>query len=133
MPIGSVVTATRAGTVIFTRSSALDDGPHDANAVPNLVFIQQAGDTMQVYSHLMHNSVRVFVGATVHAGDTIALSGNTGYTDNHPHLHFSLHACASVPGFADPPVCPSLPMTFRNADPQDVVLRQGHSYRALPP
>lgn len=134
MPIGSVVTAARGGTVIFTRATALDDGPHDANAEPNLVFIQRPGsDTMEVYSHLMHDGVRVFVGQVVQAGDTIALSGNTGYTANHPHLHFSVHACDSVPGFANPAVCPSLPMTFRNADPPDVVLLQGHTYRALPP
>jgi murein DD-endopeptidase MepM/ murein hydrolase activator NlpD len=132
MPIGSVVTAARSGLVIYTRSSELDDGPHDANAPPNLVFIQHPDGSMDVYSHLMHNGVRVSLGQLVEPGDTIALSGNTGYTDNHPHLHFSIHGCTSVPGFENGALCPSLPVTFRNAEPQDGVLLQAHVYTAGP-
>jgi murein DD-endopeptidase MepM/ murein hydrolase activator NlpD len=133
MPIGSIVTAARGGTVIFTRATERDDGPHDANAPPNLVFIQHEDSSVDVYSHLMHNGVRVVEGQVVNVGDTIALSGNTGYTDNYPHLHFSVHACESLPGFASPAVCPALAVTFRNAIPQDVVLLQGHIYTAGPP
>jgi len=132
MPIGSQVTAARAGEVIYTRATERDDGRHDANAPPNLVFIQHPDGSMDVYSHLMHDGVRVEVGQHVEAGDVIALSGNTGYTDNHPHLHFSIHACRSVPGFADGPLCPALPVTFRNAEPQDGVLLQAHVYTAAP-
>jgi Peptidase family M23 len=132
MPIGSIVTAARGGEVIYTRAIERDDGPHDANAPPNLVFIQHDDSSMDVYSHLMHEGVRVTVGQIVQAGDTIALSGNTGYTDNHPHLHFSVHGCRSVPGFEDGPLCPALPVTFRNAQPQDGVLLQAHDYTAGP-
>ena len=132
MPIGSIVTAARGGEVIYTRAIERDDGPHDANAPPNLVFIQHDDSSMDVYSHLMHEGVRVTVGQVVQAGDTIALSGNTGYTDNHPHLHFSVHGCRSVPGFEDGPLCSALPVTFRNAQPQDGVLLQAHDYTAGP-
>jgi murein DD-endopeptidase MepM/ murein hydrolase activator NlpD len=132
MPIGSLVTAARAGVVTYTRAIELDDGPHGANAPPNLVFIQHPDGSMDVYSHLKHDGVRVHVGEKVKAGQPIALSGNTGYTANHPHLHFSVHGCKSVPGFRDGPLCPSLPVTFRNAVPQDGVLRQAHVYTAGP-
>ena len=132
MPIGSIVTAARGGTVIYTRDIEPDDGPHDANAPPNLVFIQHEDSSMDVYSHLMQGGVRVTVGQVVAAGDTIALSGNTGYTSNYPHLHFSIHACRSVPGFEVGPLCPSLPVTFRNVQPQDVVLSERHVYTAGP-
>jgi murein DD-endopeptidase MepM/ murein hydrolase activator NlpD len=132
MPIGSIVTAARGGVVIYTRDIERDDGPHDANAPPNLVFVQHNDSSMDVYSHLMHDGVRVSVRQVVKAGDTLALSGNTGYTDDHPHLHFSVHGCRSVPGFEVGPLCPAVPITFRNAQPQDVVLMQAHEYTAGP-
>ncbi len=131
MPIGSVVTAARGGTVFYTYASARDDGPHDSTARPNLVFIRHADSTVAVYSHLMRNGVRVLVGQVVAQGDTIALSGNTGYTDDHPHLHFSIHACASLPGFADVPSCPALATVFSNAEPPPSgPLQQGVSYKS---
>ena len=68
MPIGSVVTAARGGTVIFTASDAADDGPHDSTAAPNLVFIRHADSTVAVYSHLKQFGVRVGVGQVVAAG-----------------------------------------------------------------
>lgn len=133
-PIGSVVTAARGGTVFYAYGGSRDDGPHDSTARPNLVFIRHADSTVAVYSHLMHNGVRVQVGQVVAQGDTIALSGNTGYTDNNPHLHFSIHACASLPGFAAVPGCPALPTVFNNAEPPPTgPLLQGTSYRSGPP
>jgi murein DD-endopeptidase MepM/ murein hydrolase activator NlpD len=133
MPIGSVVTAARGGTVIFTYWAASDTGPHDMNAQPNLVFIQHPDSTVAVYSHLKQFGVRVVEGQVVAAGDTLALSGNTGYTANMPHLHFSIHQCASLPGFAEPPRCPALPITFANAIPfEDGPLRVDRVYEAGP-
>ncbi len=132
MPVGSIVTAARGGTVYYAYSAARDDGPHDSTARPNLVLIRHDDSTVAVYSHLMHDGVRVQAGQVVVRGDTLALSGNTGYTANHPHLHFSIHACESLPGFATQPQCPALPMVFRNAEPQpDGPLVQGSSYRAI--
>ena len=50
-----------------------------------------------------------------------------------PHLHFSIHRCTSLPGFADPPLCPALPTTFSNADPfEQGPLRVDRTYHAGP-
>ncbi len=133
MPIGSVVTAARSGTVVYAYGSSRDDGPHDSTARPNLVLIRHADSTVAVYSHLMRNGVRVHLDQAVLRGDTIALSGNTGYTDNHPHLHFSIHGCERLPGFADVPDCPGLATVFVNALPQlGGPLMQGRSYTGGP-
>jgi murein DD-endopeptidase MepM/ murein hydrolase activator NlpD len=116
MPMGSVVT-----------------GSHDSTATPNLVLVQHADSSIAVYSHLQQFGVRVRVNQVVSAGDTLALSGNSGYTANTPHLHFSLHACESLPGFVADPQCPALPLTFTNPIPHPAgPLLVGQSYRAGP-
>jgi murein DD-endopeptidase MepM/ murein hydrolase activator NlpD len=45
--------------------------------------------SMAVYAHLREGGVWVRQGQRVHAGQTIGLSGNTGYTSG-PHLHFAI-------------------------------------------
>jgi murein DD-endopeptidase MepM/ murein hydrolase activator NlpD len=134
MPMGSVVTAARNGVVVFTSSTNPDTGSHDSTATPNLVLVQHDDSTIAVYSHLLQHGVVVRVNQVVHAGDTLAFSGNSGYTANMPHLHFSVHACESLPGFVADPQCPALPLTFANPIPRPAgPLLVGQTYRAGAP
>jgi hypothetical protein len=56
------------------------------------------------------------------------LSGNTGNTANKPHLHFSVTNCDPVSqGTAQ---CPTIPVTFRNTDPNPNGLQAGVAYTA---
>ena len=89
MPKGTPVLAARDGVVMTVDNdfygAGLDMEKYGDRA--NNVRIVHADGTMAVYAHLQVESVRVHVGEQVHAGQPIALSGNTGYTTG-PHLHF---------------------------------------------
>jgi murein DD-endopeptidase MepM/ murein hydrolase activator NlpD len=117
MPIGSTVTAARAGVVV-----GILQGPEEPGNIDNWVKIQHADRTIAAYSHLLR--ALVHVGDGVQAGDVIGLSGNTGRTGGVPHLHFHLTACS------EPVSCGTLPVTFRNAGAGANRLRDGGVYRA---
>lgn len=85
---------------------------------------------MTVYSLLTRQGALVLPGQTVRAGDTIALSGNSGFTGGFPHLHFSLHSCSQLPGLPGAGDCPTLPLTCSNTDPNPAGLKARRSYRA---
>jgi murein DD-endopeptidase MepM/ murein hydrolase activator NlpD len=124
MPLGSVVTAARAGVVAEVRTGYVDGdtvGGHE-----NFVKIQHADGVISAYSHLGTNGVLVRVGQAVSAGDTIGLSGNTGATGGVRHLHFHLTPCS------EPVDCGTLPVTFRNTSANPNSLLVEHSYTALP-
>jgi len=61
----------------------------------NNIRIVHADGTMAVYAHLALESARVHVGDRARAGQTIALSGDTGYTSG-PHLHFCVQRNADM-------------------------------------
>lgn len=102
----------------------------DGNCTDQVAIRHPDGTTM-VYSHLTEDGALVPVGATVQAGDTIARSGDTGYTGGWPHLHHSLHPCADVSEPAD--TCPSIPLTFSNTRPNPDGLAAKRTYPAYPP
>jgi len=89
MPDGTPVAAARDGVVMSVENdysgSGLDIDQYGDRA--NNVRIVHDDGTMAVYAHLRLESARVQVGEHVRAGQIIALSGDTGYT-NGPHLHF---------------------------------------------
>ena len=58
------------------------------NGYGNVVRVQHPGGFTSVYAHLSRLEVRT--GQWVKAGETVALSGNTG-TSTGPHLHFEFH------------------------------------------
>ncbi len=117
MPIGSLVTAARSGVVV-----AIEEGFADGGLVENWVAIQHVDGTVAAYSHL--HSLLVHTGDRVQAGDPVGLSGNTGQTGGVPHLHFQLAACIQ------PKDCGTLPVTFRNTDPNPNGLVEGQVYEA---
>jgi len=128
MPIGTVITASRDGTVVHAQDGAVDG---DRNRT-NLITIEHADGTVALYSHLTLNGVHVTVGQSVVAGDPIGLSGDTGNTGGLPHLHFSLHPCQSLPGLPGTDNCPSEAVNFRNTDPNPQGLVANRRYEALP-
>lgn len=78
IPVGTPVTATHSGTVIFAGWSTVGYG--------NLVIIQN-GAFITYYAHL--NDFNVIDGQSVGAGSIIAYSGNTGNSTG-PHIHYEV-------------------------------------------
>ncbi|MGH8121273.1 MAG: peptidoglycan DD-metalloendopeptidase family protein [Rudaea sp.] len=97
MPEGTPVLAARDGVVMTVESdyygNGLDMAKYGDRA--NNIRIVHADGTMAVYAHLELESARVQVGEHVHAGQTLALSGDTGYTTG-PHLHFCIQRNANM-------------------------------------
>lgn len=97
MPEGTPVVAARDGVVMTVDNdyfgAGLDMAKYGDRA--NNVRIVHADGTMAVYAHLELESARVQVGDRVRAGQVIALSGDTGYT-NGPHLHFCVQVNSAM-------------------------------------
>lgn len=129
MPVGTLVTASRDGRVLYSEGRGYD-GEYSPT---NLVVIGHEDGTVAVYSHLTHGGALVSSGDLVKAGEAIGRSGNTGNTGGFPHLHFSVHPCAKLPGLpnGDDYSCPTIPATFRNTSPNPQGLVAGRSYTAL--
>jgi murein DD-endopeptidase MepM/ murein hydrolase activator NlpD len=126
MQIGTIVTAARRGKVGWAN-----DGCNDGNKMcTNLITIIHDDGTVALYSHLTRDGVLVKSGDLVEAGDTIGRSGNTGNTGGTPHLHFSVHPCNTLPGLPGSGDCPSLPVNFKNTDPNPAGLTFRRSYEA---
>ena len=127
MDIGTGIYAARDGIVVHANDGTNDGNPNGTN----LITILHEDETVALYSHLTRNGVLVAVGDTIVQGDLIGRSGNTGNTGNIPHLHFSLHPCSDLPGLPNPGNCPSLPVTFKNTEPNPMGLGSGQCYEAL--
>ena len=97
MPEGTPVLAARDGVVMTVDNdyygNGLDMEKYGDRA--NNVRIVHGDGTMAVYAHLQLESARVQVGDHVRAGQVLALSGDTGYT-NGPHLHFVVQRNANM-------------------------------------
>lgn len=124
MPIGTTVTAARAGIVAEIRMKFRDGQPGEGES--NWVKVRHADGTIAAYSHLTEQGALVKIGDLVVAGQPLGLSGNTGNTGGLPHLHFHLCPCS------EPIDCGTLPVTFRNTDPHPDGLEDKRSYRAFP-
>ncbi len=119
MPEGTPVLAARDGIVMTVDNdyygNGLDLDKYGDRA--NNVRIVHADGTMAVYAHLQLESARVQVGDRVHAGQVLALSGETGYT-NGPHLHFVVQRNANMTML-------SVPFQFIGADGKPFVPKEG--------
>jgi murein DD-endopeptidase MepM/ murein hydrolase activator NlpD len=120
MPIGALVTASRAGVVVEIRTEFVDGDI--AIGHENLVKIEHDDGTIAAYSHL--SSILVADGEEVRGGDPLGRSGNTGQTGGFPHLHFQVSPCW------EPTACTTLPVTFRNTLPNPNGLLQNETYPA---
>jgi len=89
MPIGAEVVAARGGWVVEMRESHPDTGW--GTAMENYVYIEHADGTVAFYAHLMQHGVDVEVGRWVDQGARIGAGGNSGNTQNTPHLHFGVY------------------------------------------
>jgi hypothetical protein len=119
MPIGTVVTASRDGTVVAVEESGVD------LAFPNNLVVVDHGDgTFGQYMHLTENGAEVSVGEAVVRGDAIGYSGATGAA-GYPHLHFVV----TSGDWAWP--YESVPVNFRNTTENPRSLESGESYTAL--
>ena len=106
------------------------DGQIASTGFDNYVVLQHDDGTTALYGHLTHDGAAVNVGDLVQQGSLIGFSGNTGNTANKPHLHFSVQQCDPVARGTE--ACPTLPVTFRNTDPNPNGLQAGRAYEAKP-
>jgi len=129
MPIGAPLTASRRGVVVHVIDEFDDSGMNDDSEL-NYLVIQHEDGTAALYAHLQQQSAVKAAGDSVMIGEFIANSGNSGFTDNNPHLHFELYSQYPYHWLND-----SIPVTFRNAGgPLDERggLQYGVTYTALP-
>ena len=108
MPVGSPVIAARPGVVVTVR----DGNPDGTRRVgdENFLIIEHDDGELSRYIHLRQDGVLVAEGERVAAGDTVALSGNSGRSV-FPHLHFDVADRCGADG------CRTRPAAFLNAEP----------------
>ena len=106
------------------------DGEVAGKGFDNYVVVRHNDGTFAIYAHLTHDGAEIVPRDHVAQGQTIGRSGNTGNTNNFPHLHVAMHICDPVANGSDD--CPTWPITFRNTEPHPSGLKRDHSYTALP-
>ena len=87
VPIGTPVVAAADGVVSYIHDGEVGCGGPDMLMKANIVDIDHADGSATQYAHL--SSVGVKVGDVVVAGQEIGKSGDTGYSQCLPHLHFA--------------------------------------------
>ncbi len=87
MKVGSKVFASRGGLVVKLKENSSKGGGIKYIKDANYLIIKHNDGTYAKYAHLQYQGVLINKGQTVKAGQLIAYSGNTGYS-NGPHLHF---------------------------------------------
>jgi len=96
MPEGTTVCAAREGVVVDLKESSQTGGPDKKYRDEcNYVSIAHADGTIGEYDHLQYEGALVEIGDRVTAGQSIALSGNTGYS-TFPHLHFGVYSAVDA-------------------------------------
>lgn len=91
MKKGSRICASRAGVVTAAKEDSDEGGLKDEYlSKGNHIIIKHDDGSEAMYWHLQKEGVLVHVGDTVHLGQHIGYSGNTGYTA-FPHLHFQVY------------------------------------------
>jgi murein DD-endopeptidase MepM/ murein hydrolase activator NlpD len=127
MPEGTPVFAARNGVVVSVKDDSENGGSHRKyEDCANMITVQHVDGTMAHYCHLAPRSAKVRVGSKVRAGDSLAASGNTGFTSG-PHLHFAVFKARNGYGRE------TIPVKFKTAGASGVTLVSGQSYRAADP
>jgi murein DD-endopeptidase MepM/ murein hydrolase activator NlpD len=87
VPLETPVVAAADGVVSYVHEGEVGCGGPDMLMKANLIDIDHADGSATQYAHL--SSVGVKVGDVVVAGQEIGKSGDTGYSQCLPHLHFA--------------------------------------------
>lgn len=119
MPRGTPVPAARGGTVVSVRCVTTRDTRPLCERRANEVRVRHADGTVAVYAHI--DSTCLKAGDVLSAGDTVALSGNTGFS-THPHLHFHVEKNGR-----------SIPIAFIDCDDPNGIPRAGSLYHGSRP
>jgi len=90
VPIGTKVMSVAPGKIIGLGNTDAFPG---CVAWGKWIVVEHTNGLTSLYAHL--SSISVSVGQEVQTGQTIALSGNTGFSTG-PHLHFTLYASQGV-------------------------------------
>ena len=122
MSIGTLVTASRLGTIMFVEESGDDYSPTN-----NVVVLRDEDGYFLHYQHLTLNGALVEVGDIVQKGDPIGFSGASGEA-GYPHLHFVATRLSDWMF----PYSTTYPITFSNTSANPRSLIQGETYEALP-
>ena len=126
MPEGTPVLAARAGRVVAIKDDSESGGADQRfEGCANYILIQHHDGTIGNYAHLRARGVRVKPDQDVAAGETIGLSGNTGFSSG-PHLHFSVFKTRNGKERE------SLPIRFDIEQGRGATLVEGRSYPAAP-
>ncbi len=135
MPIGTPILAADDGRVFIVVEQFrdnIDNGFSEANHIG----VEHSGGILTWYMHLTFEGSLVQVDDQVSRGETIGYSGNTG-DSSYPHLHFFaqqiIEECHDAEAkTANLELCPQVPISFSNASPNDAVLKEWETYKALP-
>lgn len=96
---GTTICAARDGIVSAMRKDSNKGGLKPENLSDgNYVSIQHEDGSVAHYWHLQKEGVLVNTGDTVKAGQSIGISGNTGYSA-FPHLHFEVQGYDAAGNF----------------------------------
>jgi len=120
MEIGSEVTASRDGTVVYVEEAGVDGGFPN-----NLVIVRHDDDTYAQYMHLTNEGAAVETGDPVEKGDLIGYSGATGLA-GYAHLHFVV----TEENYEYPYI--SIPYNFSNTEENPNGPSSGEIYLAQP-
>lgn len=124
MPEGTEILAARGGRVVRIKDdSNAGGGTIKYDPYNNFIIIRHADGTLGHYCHLQKDGVKVTPGQIVQAGESIALSGNTGFSSG-AHLHFCVYRARDGRERA------TIPVKFEDADGRAVTLIEGNHYRA---
>jgi murein DD-endopeptidase MepM/ murein hydrolase activator NlpD len=135
MPVGTPILAADEGR-IFVVVKQFKDNVDKGFDEANFIGFEHDGGMLTFYMHLMFEGSMVQVDDHVSRGQLIAYSGNTGMS-SYPHLHFFAKQVVDIcynaeAKTADLALCPQVPVSFSNASPDDVVLKEWETYTALP-
>ena len=122
MPANSYITAARKGRVVYVKEDVADNDQSDVN----YLLVEHYDGSCACYAHLKNNGIFVDGDQGVMQGDTIALSGNTGFTNNTPQLEFYVREKGPFENSA------TIPVRFKNTIPHSNGVQAGTFYKALP-
>ena len=87
VPLGTPIVAAADGVVSYVHAGERGCGGAELFMKANLLVIDHADGSATQYAHL--STIEVKEGDTVRAGQVIGTSGDTGYSQCLPHLHFA--------------------------------------------